>query len=287
MKLYRHKDFATLYQMSLIELMQDPEFETKPRDLKIKENTHVTLILENPASCLYDNQQRSSQRRYIAAELVWYFLGRNDVDFIRNYAKFWDSIQNPDGTVNSSYGNLLFTEKNEHGFSQYNWAFFSLAKDRDSRQAIMHFNQPKHQWIKNKDFVCTMYGIFQIRNNKLNLSISMRSNDVVWGLPTDIAFFATLQSQMLSHLQTVYPDLEMGTYTHKVDSFHIYEHHFDIANRMLEHDFLPDSLPQVKSDLIDQTGNPSLDFRDTFDKKIVPFNKIFDPLYSWISLNMR
>jgi len=233
MKFYRHKDFAQLYQMSLLELMHEPEFETQPRDLKIRENTHVTLVLENPASCLYENIARSSQRKYISAELIWYFLGRNDVEFIRKYAKFWDSIQNPDGTVNSAYGNLLFTMKNEHGFSQYTWAYYSLAKDKDSRQAIMHFNLPQHQFVTNKDFVCTMYGIFQIRNNRLNLSISMRSNDIIWGLPTDIAFFATLQSQMLNHLRSIYPDLEMGTYTHKVDSFHIYEHHFNISSNMI------------------------------------------------------
>jgi hypothetical protein len=45
---------------------------------------------------LYDNQRRGSQLRYISAEFLWYFLGRNDVEFIKKYASFWETIQNED-----------------------------------------------------------------------------------------------------------------------------------------------------------------------------------------------
>lgn len=279
MKLYKDSNFSSLYQRSLQDLILDPEYESKPRGLSCKENTNVTLILDNPLSCMYENQVRSSQKKYIAAELLWYFMGRNDVAFIKKYAKFWESIQNADGTVNSAYGHLIFTMQNNHSFNQYSWALSSLLKDPDSRQAVLHFNLPKHQYESNKDFVCTMYGIFQIRNNKLNFTVSMRSNDVVLGLPTDVAFFTVLQSQMLFHLRKKYSDLSLGSYTHIVNSFHLYEQNFEKVEKMLNYEFVPAFLPEVSMELIDSSARPSQELIDTFNKQ-----KIYaDPLYSWIS----
>jgi thymidylate synthase len=287
MRVYRHKDFSQLYEMSLRDLMQNPEYETQPRDLKIRENTNVCLILENPLSCLYQNEHRSSQKKYISAELIWYFNARRDVEFISKYAKFWNSIQNEDGTVNSSYGYLLFSKKNRFGHTQYDWALNSLKKDKDSRQAILHFNLPEHQYSTNKDFVCTMYGIFQIRDNKLNFTVSMRSNDVIWGLPTDIAFFAILQSQMVSHLRHTYPYLELGTYTHIANSYHIYEHHFEVVDKMLNFEFFPEAIPAVAQDLISQNSETSANFKvlsSNFNNDIESFK---DPLYKWIVKNIN
>jgi thymidylate synthase len=128
-----------------------------------------------------------------------------------------------------------------------------------------------------------MYGIFQIRNNKLNFTIHMRSNDAILGLPTDIAFFATLQSQMLNHLQETYPNLSLGTYTHIANSLHIYERHFNIVEKMIATDFIAESMPSVKTDLITQDSATSPEFFKLFNDT---YSGI-DPLYQWISTNIK
>jgi thymidylate synthase len=280
---YQDRDFSQIYEAILHDLAYSPEYITKPRDMVIKENCDVSIVLEDPTSCLYANPLRSSQFKYIAAEFLWYFMGRNDVAWISKYAKFWEHIQNPDGTVNSSYGNLLFTLKNEHGFSQYEWAHQSLVKDKDTRQAVLHFNLPKHQSFENKDFVCTMYGIFQIRENKLNFTIHMRSNDVILGLPTDIAFFAVLQMQMLNHLKITYPELELGTYTHIANSLHVYERHFELVENMLGQSFKSEAMPKVRQNLITLEGQPTQEFETLFNELSVTSD---DNLYNWIKNNL-
>jgi hypothetical protein len=116
---------------------------------------------------------------------------------------------------------------------------------------------PEHQYVGNKDFVCTMYVNVHIRNNKLYLKLNIRSNDAIWGTPTDAAFFCSLQMQMLSHLRVKYPDLQLGTYTHSADSYHIYDRHYDIVKKMLTNPFVPIKLAPIKSDLIDFTGSPT------------------------------
>lgn len=288
MVIYQAQSFAAVYEEALYDLMNDPEYVTRPREMMINEMCDVALVIENPLSCLYQNEFRSSQFKYIAAEFMWYFMGRNDVAYISKYAKFWESIKNYDDTVNSSYGYLLFNNPNEHGLTQYQWALESLRKDKDSRQAILHFNLPIHQRHGNKDFVCTVYGIFQIRNNRLNFTIHMRSNDVILGLPTDIAFFAVLQSQMLSHLKwyggTEYRELELGTYTHIANSFHIYERHFELANKMITRKFEPIEIPKVRQDLIQQTGKTSDSFTALFNDVTIPTT---DPLFAWIQKNIN
>lgn len=251
MKLYKGKTFAEVYSKSLDELYNSPDFETAPRGYKIKENTFVSFEIENPDFSIYENERRSSQLKYIAAELIWYFRGGNNIEFIKKFASFWENIANDKQEVNSAYGNLIFKNpSNETNHTQYDWALNSLVKDKDSRQAIMHFNMPLHQYNKNKDFVCTMYGIFHIRNNKLNFKINMRSNDAILGTPTDVAFFSILHKQMLFDLKETYPDLELGYYIHEMDSYHIYERHYELVESMLENSFTPLHLPDVNKNLI-------------------------------------
>lgn len=284
MRVYSADDFSAVYEASLRDLYFDPEYESSPRGLKIKENLGVVLEIGNPLSCLYDNQRRGSQLKYISAEFLWYFLGRNDVEFIKKYASFWEMIQNEDGTVNSSYGNLLFKKKNRFAKTQYGWALDCLKKDSDSRQAIMHFNLPEHQYDGNKDFVCTLYGIWQIRENRLNLTIHMRSNDAILGTPTDIAFFTVLQQQMLSHLKPTYPNLELGKYTHIIDSYHVYDRNFKLVEEMLNEDFTPLLIPELKEDLIRHSCNPSNNLK-LLSEYVGDFSTT-DPLLNWINKNM-
>jgi thymidylate synthase len=288
---FKGTTFADCYQASLIGL-QCEGAQNEARGTKSKELLNVALVVEDPTSCLYSNQARGSQIQYIAAEFLWYYMGRNDVQFISKWAKFWQSIQNPDGTANSAYGHLIFKTKNPHNMCQYEWAIGSLLSDKNTRQAIMHFNLPDHQYPDNKDFVCTMYVNCHIRDNKFHMSTFMRSNDAIWGTPTDVVFFCSLQMQMYSHLKQLYSDLELGTYTHIANSYHVYDRHYDLLTKMLDSEFVPVQMPHVINDLIEITGEPTQNFKILFDeltsessKDIIIFQE--NDLFLWIYNNIN
>ena len=267
MKIYQGNSFASVYRDLLNDLLNSPEYTCSPRGMEIREITDCALVIENPVFAMYENERRSTQEKYIAAEFLWYFAGRNDLSFIERFAKFWQHVANEDGTLNSAYGNLIFTKKNEHNISQWEWAYNSLVEDKDTRQAIMHFNMPEHQRRGNKDFVCTLTGIFQIRENKLNFTVNMRSNEAILGTPTDIPFFCVLQIQMLELLKSTYPDLELGTYTHFAHSLHIYERHFQLVEEMLKDDnFIAKDLPKIDQTLIYRSGKPNEKVLEMIDK---------------------
>ena len=275
--------FSDVYIRSLRYLTKHPQYISSPRGMKVKETLNVGLVIKDPRFCLYHNPRRSSQYKYIAAELLWYFTGRSDLGFIENYSSFWRQIANDDKSINSAYGNLIFKQQNEHGVSQWQWAMRSLIQDKDTRQAVMMFNKPQYQYGNNKDFICTLSGIFAIRNNRLNLTITMRSNDVVLGTPTDVAFFCMLLQQAHKLLKEYYPDLKLGKYTHIANSYHLYERHFDLVDDMLKTYAVCERMPSIGIDLIDINGNPSAELIHLMN--VVEFGGEYestDPLLSWV-----
>ena len=132
-----------------------------------------------------------------------------------------------------------------------------------------------------------MYANLHIRQNKLYMSVFMRSNDAIWGTATDVAFFCSLQMQILSHLKHFYPDLELGTYTHVANSYHVYDRHYDLASRMLAEPFTSITLPPIVSDLIEIDGSQTSDFKTLFNAITLDSNDIIlfqdgEDIFKWI-----
>lgn len=275
--------FAELYHNILDELFVEPHFVTAPRGQKINELTNCLCVLRDPYSNLYENPARSVNLRYLAGELLFYFRGNDCLSEIIKYSKFWGNIANDDGTVNSAYGKLIFSETNQHNITEWEWAVDSLKKDKDSRQAIIRFNRPRHSFAGNKDFVCTLVGVFQIRNDELNLTINMRSNDVHFGLTYDLPFFTLLMQLMYLQLKPTYPELRMGQYYHFANSLHIYERNFDELEKMRENKTVAAAMPKMVLPLVNENGSVTPEIEAASDGKYDGT----DELLLWLQENAR
>ena len=213
---------------NIINHIEEQNQSADPRGLKVKESILSSFMI-SPATPIANFEKRKFNWKYLAGELCWYLEQDRDVDFIGSFSNFWGTLTNPNSNeINSNYGSLVFNKE------QFGWVIDSLVADKNSRQAIMFFNQPKFQFEGNKDFVCTMYANFFIRDNKLNMKIQMRSNDIFYGLTFDAPFFAFLQQSVHIKLLETYPDLELGQYYHFADNLHFYERHFDLAKSIQE-----------------------------------------------------
>lgn len=257
-------NFAEIYY-ELIMLILQSKTNVSPRGLAIKEINNVRIVLTDPTNNLFVNNVRSPNFQYLYPELIWYFSGDKSIDLISRYSKFWKNIQNKDGTVNSAYGYLLFKDINIHGYTEWSWAYESLLNDKDTRQSILRFNKPIHSYKGNLDFVCTLNGIFNIRDNKLNFKINMRSQDMWFGIIYDLPFFTLLQMQMLNHLKNKYSDLILGTFTLDVCSEHIYLKNEKQFLNMLDFKFVSDSTPILNTDLILSSGNSTWEFQQIYE----------------------
>ena len=107
MHTYKGTSFAEAYQKSLIDLFDNGDL-CETRGTTSKELLNVSLEITDPSQCMYTNMTRSTQSKYIAAEFLWYYSGRNDVAFISKYAKFWEQIQNPNGTKKKTQNRKSF-----------------------------------------------------------------------------------------------------------------------------------------------------------------------------------
>lgn len=275
MRIYHRKHIHTGFADLLNDLYYDSKYIIRPRNMEVKEIRNATIEINEPLYNLYNNKIRSSPQKYIAAELLWYFFSTNDPTFIEKYASLWKKIENEDGSVNSAYGNLIFQERNKHNISQYEWVIESLKKDKDSRQAFMHFNKPHHQFFENKDQVCTLQGLFHIRDEELHMTLTMRSNDVIYGFMTDWAFFSILQYHVFLHLKEYYPNLKMGSYTHISHSMHLYKRHYENVENMLKHKFEKSYIPLPEEPIINEKGDIRLKYYDILFKAVYE-NKIND-----------
>lgn len=232
------------YLSVLRDIYENPDFFSSPRGQNIREKMNYQFTVMYPVSepiRTLDQERNKVIASYTSKEHAWYDSGSLDVNDAAAISKFWAGLVNPDGkTINSNYGFLVNKDASEgnQAFNSpmktpFEWARDKLLQDIDTRQAIVRFNKPKHCFDGNKDFVCTMYGNFHIRNNSLHFVVRMRSTDMHFGLVYDMPYFIHIQDMMLAELKGKYPSLEKGFFTFSSDSIHIYERSFTEVKKML------------------------------------------------------
>lgn len=261
MKVYNNVSEA--YLGTLSDVYFNPDVKSSPRGQACREKLDYTFRILGPTDhpiVTRDAERNKIIVSYTGKEVQLYDSCTNLAEDFGRASKFWLSLANPDGTVNSAYGHLIWSKKS-HGsdFEQesyviippteelkgsvsgmrgvrrtpWDWAKSSLLADKDTRQAILRFSLPEHQWVGNKDQTCTMHGNFLIRNDQLHFSVVMRSNDLTLGLVYDLPWFCGLMDRMVAELKDVYPNLTKGHYTHTVHSLHIYERNEEMVKKML------------------------------------------------------
>lgn len=184
-----------------------------PRIGDTRELLNVKFVLKDITKNIVS--VRGISPSYLFGELLWYFNGDNSLEFISQFSSFWEHLSDDGVTCNSAYGYLI---QKAHGFDQVEKVVEILRKDPTSRRAKINISLPNSQVDTTKDEPCTMSLHFMIRKNNLDCTAIMRSNDIWFGLPYDVAFFTELQKRIADELGVGY-----GWYTHFAVSLHMYD----------------------------------------------------------------
>lgn len=158
------------------------------------------------------------------AEQVWYLMGENRPDWLRNYTKVWDGFLEPDGTIKAAYG---YRWRHHFGRDQIEGLIAHLTQNPHSRHAVVVTWDPASDGLaidEKKNLPCPYTFTVNIAGGKLHLHNIVRSNDMILGCPHDVAGFALLQCVLAKRL-----GMEPGIYTHSISNAHIYDNHFDGA----------------------------------------------------------
>lgn len=180
-----------------------------------KEIVNANLVLLNPIKNTMCNCRRKMSMQYAIGELLWYNSKNPKYSAINPYSKYWSNISDDGETVNSNYGYCIHSKY----FDQWEMIKKLLKENPNSRQAVIHIKEPR-DIVSNptKDLNCTLTLQFILRDNKLHLITTMRSNDIWLGLPYDLFNFTCMQIQLAMEL-----NVEIGYYYHNAASLHLYK----------------------------------------------------------------
>jgi thymidylate synthase len=178
----------------------------------------VTMRLTNPRARISRSEDRGRPFSAIG-ELLWYLKKSDQLAFIRPYIKRYEKDA-VDGVLPGAYGPRLF---NMHGqYDQIANVTTLLSKSSGSRRAVIQLFDAADIAVRKSEIPCTTTLQFHARQDRLHMSVTMRSNDAYFGLPHDVFCFTMLQEMMARRL-----GLELGQYIHHAGSMHVYDDFLD------------------------------------------------------------
>ena len=160
--------------------------------------------------------KRNWKEDYAEAEWQWYVSGDRNVsklkDIYGKVPKIWSTMTDGKGNVNSNYGWQWIRGR------QLDRVITMLKNNSNTRQAAISIYDGKEINDYDNDTPCTYAVQFTVLNNKLNMCVVMRSNDLWYGFCNDQYCFSNLQV-LVAH-ETKY---EIGEYYHFAHNLHLYK----------------------------------------------------------------
>ena len=193
---------------------QIPEYGTQFDDTQALFN--VGFYLESPMDNLIEDQDRNWKWDYAEAEWQWYLSGDNNISKLGElYGKIpeiWKRMADKEGFVNSNYG---WQWKRE---DQLDEVIEMLKTYPRTRQAAISIYDRKEGYMYDNDTPCTYAVQFTIIGQKLNMCVTMRSNDLWYGFCNDQYCFSKLQELVATET-----GLLIGSYYHFAHNLHLYD----------------------------------------------------------------
>jgi thymidylate synthase len=195
--------------------------EVAPRGQKTREIEDAIIRIDDVYNTLPVGVNRGTVPGIGAVEACQLLSGTSFPDLVIAVGPQFSNYAEDNGLFHGAYG--LRTN------GQYEVVIDRLKTDPDSRQAVVTIWNPQLDLqAQKRDYPCTILHQFRIRDNKLNMSVYMRSNDVWLGAAYDFFQFTRVQLAMASVL-----GIEPGKYAHHVGSLHIYEQHYKSAESLI------------------------------------------------------
>jgi hypothetical protein len=191
-------------------LLTDQGVITPSRNGNTLDAGSVTTVYAQPRQQILWLPQRKSNHMFHFIDAMWCLAGRFDLEpmmfFNKRYAEYSDD------------GRVLYGAYGPRLHDQFLKALDLLEREPYTRRAAMTILRPADIGAETKDMPCNTTVYLRTVHNKLNISVSNRSNDIVWGLYganyVQFSFFLIAAAESLG--------VDTGVYTHTSNSFHAY-----------------------------------------------------------------
>jgi thymidylate synthase len=223
---HTHRNITFAVAAALSDLVQNGK-EIKVREESVLELRNRITVLQKPMErCLFLRRRGDSIVGNVA-EALWVMAGKNEISWLESYLPRAKDFSDDGRTWRAAYGPRL---RQWHGVDQFKAVRDLILAEKETRRASMSLFDPGKDYVQSKDIPCNNWLHWLVRDNRLNLNVAVRSNDVVWGFSGVNNFeWSTLQ-QMMAH----WCGVEMGEVTYLASSFHLYkERHLEKAKNVI------------------------------------------------------
>ena len=176
----------------------------------------VTTVYSNPCErvCLLKARDANPFFHYI--ESLWMLAGRKDLKPLTYFVKSMEDFSDDGETLWGAYG---WRWKSYFHKDQIDIVYKMLKENPEDRRAVLQMWDANKDLNRNgKDVPCNTNIYFKVRENKLNMTVCNRSNDMLWGAyGANVVHMSVLQEYIASLL-----GVGVGVYRQVSDSFHIY-----------------------------------------------------------------
>jgi thymidylate synthase len=219
--------------------------KTDSRAGKVIQAVGPTLVRYwNPQNKVLINPARDANPFFHLYEALWMLGGRNDVASLKYYNSAIGDIASDDSkTFNGAYGyrwrnNHISKDVWEEKVDQLQILIQHLKENPNSRRAVLSMWNVDDDLLKidnSKDVCCNTQVYFLITEGKLDMTVTNRSNDLIWGmLGANVVHFAMLQEYMAAHLE-----IEVGSYYQFTNNLHVYENNWKPEEWLCSHQSTP------------------------------------------------
>ncbi|ODT26514.1 MAG: hypothetical protein ABS54_07110 [Hyphomicrobium sp. SCN 65-11] len=186
----------------------------------------VCTVYEQPLERVLFDGVRDANPFFHLLEALWMLAGRNDVAWLARFNQRMATYSDDGIVFNAAYGyrwRQQFDLSKAHGRpfrDQLTTIVDLLRKDPDSRRAVLQiWDAEADLGVVSKDLACNTQAMFKVRAGRLNMTVSNRSNDIIWGCyGANAVHFSILLEYMAARIGA-----ETGVYRQMSDSYHAYE----------------------------------------------------------------
>lgn len=220
--------------------------EVGSRNGRAQELTHVGITLTHPLQRGIALRGRNANIAAQVAETVWVLAGRNDIEWLAHYLPRAWGFSDDGETWRGGYGPRLRGWPGEGGFHDQLSAVVRLLRDDPlTRRAVISLWDPARDNGPHKDVPCNDLLVFTNRKGYLDMHVSVRSNDLMWGWSGINAFEWSALLEVVATMVGV----DVGRLHFSVASLHLYQPHWRRARQVANTRPLPNVAAAPRFDL--------------------------------------
>lgn len=202
----------------------------------------ITSHYARPCERVLFDAKRDANPFFHFMEALWIISGRNDVAWIEQWISTLRKYSDNGITFHGAYGARL------RAGTQFEDLLHRLRTEQNTTRAVLQiYDHDADSSYRGNDMPCNCMIFFGLHDNRLNMTVLNRSNDMIWGAyGANVVHFSMLQEYIAGHL-----GCDVGWYEQVSNNAHIYPDN-DVTERCLSFDeaitdwYLEDYYPRVQ-----------------------------------------